>query len=379
MSIADRLSALAARVPTMQDQLDTEEATKNALVMPFIAALGYDVFNPAEVVPEYVADVGIKKGEKVDYAICRDGKVVMIFEAKKVSANLNEEHASQLYRYFSCMDVRIGVLTNGVEYRFFSDLEEPNKMDSHPFLVVDLSDLREEHFPELEKLGNDDFDLEAMMTGASDLKDLSAVRNVLEQQFVEPEEQFIRWLYSRTNPNGRFSASVRTRFTELGRKGLGMVVSDRVDNRLRSAVGLGGETVVTQSEIPPALTVAETDDLATEDEDNGIVTTAEEIEGFNIVRAIACKVVDVERVAARDTKNYFGILLDDNNRKPICRLHFNAESVKYLVLFDENKVTTKHLLDGIADIYRFADEICVGIQRFTEVEVETETDVVAAE
>lgn len=372
MTIAEKLSALAAKLPAVQDQLDTEEATKNALVMPFIAALGYDVFDPAEVIPEYVADVGIKKGEKVDYAIFKDGEIVMIFEAKKVSANLNEEHASQLFRYFSVTGVRIGVLTNGVEYRFYSDLEEPNKMDKNPFLVIDLKSLREEHLPELQKLSNADFDLEAMMTGASDLRDLSAIRLVLEQQFVEPEEYFVRWLFSQTNPDGRFSASIKTRFTELGRRGLNSVVSDRVDSGLRSLVGLAGQSAPPPSEAPQPTATPEPMGApeAPEDNDNGIVTTEEEIEGFNIVRAIACKVVSVDRIVDRDTQSYFGILLDDNNRKPICRLLFNAESKKYLVLFDAEKNPTKHLLSGVTDIYKFADEICAGVQRYVSAEEE---------
>ncbi len=139
MDFSDRIRELAGRIPQQMPHIRTEEATKNALVMPFISALGYNVFDPMEVTPELDADVGIKKGEKVDYAVLKDGKPIILFECKAVSANLDEVHASQLYRYFSVTEAKIGVLTNGIIYRFFSDLEATNKMDSKPFLEVNLS------------------------------------------------------------------------------------------------------------------------------------------------------------------------------------------------------------------------------------------------
>jgi hypothetical protein len=123
--------------------IQTEEATKNAFILPFIGILGYDVFDPSEVVPEFTADVGTKKGEKVDYAIIRDKKVIMLFECKACDANLDESHASQLYRYFSVTESRIGVLTNGILYRFYTDLEEPNKMDSKPFMELNIIEIQE--------------------------------------------------------------------------------------------------------------------------------------------------------------------------------------------------------------------------------------------
>ncbi len=142
MDLIDRLRDLASRLEKIVAQLQTEEATKNALVMPFINALGYNVFDPLEVVPEFTADVGTKKGEKVDYAIMQDGKPIILMEVKAANCNLDNAHCSQLYRYFSVTDARFSVLTNGIHYRFFSDLESPNKMDARPFLEVDMR-----HFP----------------------------------------------------------------------------------------------------------------------------------------------------------------------------------------------------------------------------------------
>jgi hypothetical protein len=118
MDLIDQLRALATRVAAAKDMIQTEEATKNAMIMPFIQLLGYNVFDPMEVTPELVADVGTKKGEKVDYAVLRDGKPIMLFECKKSGADLHINHASQLFRYFHVTEARFGVLTNGLAYKF---------------------------------------------------------------------------------------------------------------------------------------------------------------------------------------------------------------------------------------------------------------------
>src|SRR4028119_2249033 len=152
MDFIEKLQALATKIPKLCEHLQTEEATKNALVMPFINLLGFDIFDPTEVIPEFIADVGIKKGEKVDYAIVKDGKIIMLFECKHCGGDLHINHASQLFRYFSVTDARIAVLTNGLVYRFFTDLEAPNKMDEKPFLEVDMTELNDVSINELKKL-----------------------------------------------------------------------------------------------------------------------------------------------------------------------------------------------------------------------------------
>ena len=151
MDFIDKLQALSAKIKKQKDGIQTEEATKTAFVLPFIGTLGYDIFEPTEVIPEFTADVGIKKGEKVDYAICLDGKKVMLFECKSCHSSLDDCHASQLYRYFSVTGARLAVLTNGVLYRFYSDLEEPNKMDSRPFMEFNMLDVQENLVPELKR------------------------------------------------------------------------------------------------------------------------------------------------------------------------------------------------------------------------------------
>src|SRR5215210_6760083 len=141
MDFVEQLQALALKTEKLCSLLQTEEATKNALIMPFINILGYDIFDPMEVIPEFTADVGIKKGEKVDYAIQKDGKIIMLFECKHCGGDLNVKHASQLFRYFSVTDARIAVLTNGLTFRFFTDLEAPNKMDEKPFFEFNMAEI----------------------------------------------------------------------------------------------------------------------------------------------------------------------------------------------------------------------------------------------
>lgn len=158
MDLIDQLRTLASRIQSTKDIIQTEEATKNAMVMPFIQILGYNVFDPLEVTPELVADVGTKKGEKVDYAILKDGKPIILFECKKSGADLSINHDAQLFRYFHVTAARFGVLTNGLLYRFFTDLEQPNKMDDKPFFEFNILDFKDRDVEELKKFAKVAFD-----------------------------------------------------------------------------------------------------------------------------------------------------------------------------------------------------------------------------
>ncbi len=356
MSFADRIASLAQRAPSLVEHLATEEATKNALVMPFIAALGYDVFNPIEVVPEFVADVGTKKGEKVDYAILRDGQVLMLIEAKKAGVNLREADRSQLYRYFSVTKARVGVLTNGTDYLFFSDLEKPNMLDELPFLEANLLDLRDTTVAALDRLGREHFDLERVLSQAGQLKFTNEIRRILGEQADDPEEEFVRFFFQRAVPDGRFMASIKEQWTGLVKRGFQQFIADRVSTRLRSA--LEKEDVAAGHAPDPDAEEVENAEPA-----SGIVTTEEELEGYRIVRAIVRPVVAVERVTFRDSKTYFAVLMDDNNRKPLCRLHLNR-SVWYISLFDDEKNEEKHELTGLDDIYEFTDALRAAAARY---------------
>ena len=371
MSFRDKLNALSQRVPATIEHLATEEATKNALVMPFIAALGYDVFNPLEVIPEFTADVGTKKGEKVDYAVKQGDNIVLLFEAKKAGEPLSTDHASQLFRYFSVTKARIAVLTNGVKYCFFSDLDEPNKMDQAPFLEIDLLNLKENLVSRLEGLTREAFDLEGMLSAASDLKYMNEIRRTFEKQFDEPDEELVKFFFSRANPNGRFVQSVREQFTRLVKQTLHQVVTDRVGDRLRSA--LAHESSSDEAPSPAGASDEESTTTTDSSDKDGIITTEEELEGYRIVQAIVCKEVAAERVFYRDTKSYFSVIMDDNNRKPICRLHLNRGK-KYLGLFDAAKSETRHLIEQVSDLYKFSDQLCEAAKRYSETDTKPDDD-----
>lgn len=346
MSLQARLQSLADRLDAMLPRLDTEEATKTALVLPFIAALGYDIFNPMEVIPEFTADVGLKKGEKIDYAIMRESEVIILIECKKVTSSLANAEFSQLYRYFSVTKARIAILTNGIEYRFFSDLEEPNILDTLPFLEIDIRDIKETQLAEVTKLGKENFDLERMLLAAADLKYISAVKHVLAQQITDPSAEFVKFFFTAVFPDKRFVESAQKEFTPVVQRALSQFVSEQVGRRLRSA--LEQEDIAAGNTVDPTAPVPEPDD--------GIETTEEEIEGFHIVKAICREVVNSTRLGYRDSKSYMAVLLDDNNRRPICRLHFNR-SQKYLGVLDVDKNETRHAIDSLDDIYKYADEL----------------------
>ena len=122
MDFKDAIKLLAERINKHKELVQTEEATKHSFVMPFIQALGYDVFDPFEVVPEFVADLGIKKGEKVDYAILKDGVPLILTECKHWKAGL-DPHNSQLFRYFHTTKAKFAILINGLETRFYNTLK----------------------------------------------------------------------------------------------------------------------------------------------------------------------------------------------------------------------------------------------------------------
>jgi hypothetical protein len=355
MEIGEHIAALATKIQQQRASIGTEEATKNAFIMPFIAqVLGYDVFDPNEVVPEYTTDVGTKRGEKVDYAIIRDGEVQILIEAKTIGSELTINHASQLFRYFAASNARIGILTNGQMWLFFTDLEKANRMDEKPFLQLDLLDLDPALIPEVQKLTKASFDIDSVVSAAEELKYISAIKRVLVNQFREPDPEWVRALTTRVY-DGTITAKVREKFTGLAAKAMRQFLADQVNDRLKTALGGQGYADGDSATVPAP------DDAGTSSQDapgarRDLETTMEEVEGFQIVRAIACSELTPTRIVPRDTQSYFGILVDDNNRKPLARLHFNG-GTKYIGLFDGEKHETRERIESLDEIYRFAEQI----------------------
>lgn len=351
MDLIDKLRELANRIQQQLEHIETEEATKTALVMPFISALGYDVFNPLEILPEFTADIGIKKGEKVDYAIKKDQQIIMLIECKYHNIDLEKEHASQLYRYFSTTEARFGILTNGIIYQFFSDIDEPNKMDNKPFFEFNLLNFQPHHVKELNKFTKSAFSLDDILNTASNLKYTRAVKKILEEELESPSDNFVKFFVSQIY-TGKATQNIINKFTTIVKDSAKQLITEKINDLLESAINkpINNDKEEKIIETKP------------EDIDKGIVTTQEEIDAFNIVRSILISVVDLGRIAMRDTKSYCGILLDDNNRKPICRLYFNS-SQKYLALFN-NKKETKKSINNLTDIFNYSEELKVTIAEY---------------
>lgn len=358
MDFIDEIRTLAARIPKQLEHILTEESTKHTLVLPFIRALGYDIFDPTEVNPEYIADVGIKKGEKVDYVILQNGKPIILVECKAHNADLDRQHPTQLYRYFSVLEARFAVLTNGINYRFFTDLEEPNKLDSKSFFEFNMFDISESSVEELKRFTKSSFDLDQNLGAAMELKYTKEIKRILAEQLSSPSDEFVRFFASQVY-NGRMTTVVRQQFTDTTKRALHQFISERISDRLKSALAdeneSAGSSARRRSE-RRATSSSTGETNGAESRDDRVVTTEEEREAFYIVKSILREVVDVKRVFARDTVGHFGVLLDDNNRRPICRFRFGGKQ-KYLGLMNEQREEERVALDDLNDIYQFADRL----------------------
>jgi len=345
MDFKDQVKQIGDRVSKLKDQILTEEATKNAFIMPFLQCLGYDVFNPLEVVPEFVSDIGLKKGEKIDYAIFKDGAPTILIECKHWAQNLNV-HDGQLLRYFHVSKAKFGILTNGVNYRFYSDLVEPNKMDEKPFLEFNINEIKDVQVEELKKFHKTVFDAESITNTASELKYTNELKLLIQQEFINPSPDFVKYFAKQVYPNN-ISAKVLEQFTNLTRKSLQQYINDLITDRLKTALTKEDQAAKEQE--------AAEAELSKEDESK-VVTTEEELEAFMIVKTILRQKIPLNRIYYRDAQSYFSVLLDDNNRKTICRFYLNGNK-KNMATLDEQKKEIRHELVTLDDIFSHADTL----------------------
>ena len=342
MDLKDQLKLIADRTKH-KESIQTEEATKNAFVMPFLQSLGYDVFNPLEVVPEFIADIGIKKGEKIDYAIFKDGHPTILIECKDWRQNLNV-HDGQLLRYFHVSKAKFGLLTNGIVYGFYSDLVAPNKMDEKPFLEFNITEIKDNQIEELKKFHKANFDAESIVNTASEMKYMNELKHLLHQELTEPSSEFVKYFAKQVYPSV-VTAKVLEQFTELTKKSIQHYISDLITERLKTALSKEDEKNKVENEISAEQNL---EDISK------INTTEEELEAFLIVKTILRQKVPATRVTYRDAQSYFAIFLDDNNRKAICRLYLNGGK-KYIGTLDENKKETKFEIGTLDEIFNYSE------------------------
>lgn len=350
MDFQSKVVELAKRIENLRDSVQTEEATKHSFVMPFISLLGYDVFNPTVVVPEFTADIGKKKGEKVDYAIIQDNQPLILIEVKHHLENL-DKHSPQLERYYTVTESKFGILTNGIEYRFFSDMDKQNKMDTKPFLVINLLDLKDREIKELERFTKENLDVDKILNMANKQKYITQIKQVFKKESIEPSDELAKFFANKITDKiktqaviDEFKGYIKTAFADI--------VNDMAQDKINALKSQLNVEINNNSKLNIEDTV----------EDDGIVTTEDEIEGYFIVKSILGENIALSRIVGRDTKSYFGILLDDNNRKWICRLRFNT-SQKYISIHEIDKEDTKYSIEKLEDIYSFKDKLKLVVER----------------
>lgn len=342
MEFKDQIKLLGERILKLKDQVLTEEATKNAFIMPFIRELGYDVFNPDEVTPELVADIGMKQGEKIDYAIMQNGEPIILIECKHHGSPLNVNNASQLFRYFHTTTAKFSILTNGIEFRFYTDLVAANKMDEKPFFVFDITDIKDNQIDELKKFHKNHYDFDNIVNTANDLKFTNELKILLNTEFSAPTPDFVKHFAKQIYPH-KITAKALEQLTVLTKKSIQQNINDIINDRLKTA--LIKETQLTKDQ--------DTKHGAEMLEESKINTTNEELEAFMLVKAILRQEIKANRISYRDAQSYFAILLDNNNRKTICRLYLGAK--KYIAFLNEQKKEIKNEISSLDDIFKYAE------------------------
>ncbi len=350
MSIDQEIYNLANRVRELKSVIETEEATKTAFVIPFISSvLGYDVTDPREVIPEYTADIGIKKGEKVDFAIKSGDDFRFLIECKKVGSPLHLDHANQLVRYFNVTDTEFAILTNGEVYKFYAQLDAANRMDEKPFMTIDLSNVDARVFPHLEMCTKSKFDSETIAASAEELKYVSELKKVLSAQFREPDAEWVKQLAARVTSKRMTAANLEI-FQKLVSTAQSQFLKDEANRRLKSAQELDEQRAPLDERTEDPAENPDTEVIL----EDGIVTTEEELHAFGIIRAIGCAEVPSADITMRDAKSYCAILYQDNNRKPIARLYFDRK-VPRIGIFNAARQEEFFDLGSVEGIYDHSD------------------------
>lgn len=352
MDFTEQIAQFVKRVESLRSSIQTEEATKTAIIMPFFALLGYDVFNPQEFAPEYVADVGIKRGEKVDYAILQDGEPVIIIEAKSISRNL-EKHDSQLFRYFSTTPAKFAILTNGVRYRFYTDLESQNKMDAIPFLDFDLLNIKESQVEELKRFRKESFSVSKVFDAASLLKYQGRFKEILAEQFQTPSDEFVRFFLQDVY-SGMKTQSVLERFRPILQRSMQEFLSDTMNSKIKTALFARED-----AEQPPP---AEPQEPAKE---TALVPTQAEMNAYYHLKNLFKSYVNLEEITYKKTSSYLAVLYKGNVRNWICRLLVSGPQL-VVILPDQEKKEIRRSLANFYEIGNYSRYMISVLGRYTD-------------
>jgi predicted type IV restriction endonuclease len=352
MDFIDELRQFSSRVVKVKEQITTEEATKMSLIVPFFQLLGYDVFNPDEFTPEYTADVGIKKGEKVDYAIMKDGKPIILIECKWCGENL-DKHSSQLFRYFGTSSAKFGILTNGIIYKFYTDLDESNKMDLVPFLEFDILNIKPNVVSELKKFSKSTFDVDNIFSTASELKYSKAIKTLFSNQLKDPTDDFVKYILSCVY-EGVKTQSVIDKYRGIIKKSLNDYISELMNEKISTALKSEDVAATTEADIAPP---------EEEIEESRIVTTSYELECYYIIKGLLVGVIPASDISYKDNERYFSIIYKGNIRKTICRIILDTKK-KQILIPDENKDFIRYYIESVDELYDYKDRLIECVNRY---------------
>lgn len=336
-----KIYELAKKIENYKERVTNEEMTKTAFIMPFFEILGYDTRNPFEFVPEFTADIADLKGEKVDYGIFINDEVEFIVECKNWKEDLSN-HDKQLNRYFNVVDSHIGILTNGIHYKFFTDLEEQNKMDKNPFYEFNILDINEKDFIQLKKFTKATFDRHKILDTAEELKYLTLLKGNMKAEFENPSDDFIACILNNIY-DGVKTAKVKEKFRPILKKAINEYFNDLLRDKLETAFQFKVEAQEEEIVEPSGEII----------DDKTPVTTEEEIVGFSIIKSMLLDITpEIDKITYKDTLSYFNILFEDNTRKWICRLYFNSQN-KYISfpVLEEGERTLKEEKVPLSSIY----------------------------
>ncbi|MGL4362199.1 MAG: type I restriction endonuclease [Cellulosilyticaceae bacterium] len=351
INLKAKLESLSSRINAIKDNVETEEATKQSMILPFFQSLGYDVFNPLEFIPEYTADVGIKKGEKVDYAILDDcQQPIILIEAKSCKEKL-DKHDSQLFRYFGVSSAKFAILTNGLSYKFYTDLNEPNKMDLQPFLSFDIDSINDRDLNSIEQFVKSNLDVDSIMSVASELRDTELAKTAIKDLFENPSDEFIKMVLNSGVFEGQKNQKIIDKFKPIIKRAISQHINDKLSLKFKETLTSEDSNVF----VEPVIEI--------EEEDSKIITTEEEIESYVIIKNILRKSLDVSRIVYRDTESYFGILIDDNNRRWVCRLKLDGKK-HIMIRNDEGNAATRYDLESLDDLYSLEEQLLLAATRF---------------
>lgn len=348
MGFEGSIKDLVEKISNEKQYTNNEQATKVAFINPFLDSLGYDVRDPRKVQHEYSSDAGGKKGEKVDYAIMKDDTPIMIIEAKHHGEKL-DGWGTQLQRYFNVMsDVKFAILTNGVEYKFFTDFDELNMLDKTPFMHINLEDIDKSSLQQLEKFAYDNLDLETAYENAAFQKYVMQVTEVLKSNFDEPSDAFIDF-FAKSIDLGQ--KRVTARIKEEMKLPVKKSLDDFINNKVRRALNQSLNSIDSRAKRDDTLDEENASGTANEDTPRMDEFSYDEDQGFRIICAILAEKASVEDTVLKNTIHYATVLMYGKTTRWVARMRFkgSAKTVEYNA---PSVAGQRFSVDAISDIYK---------------------------